>query len=256
MKYFKRFNIIEFKSENDKFDLNKDLYKLGIYLNGTLFSENDSNIDNSTFTLVSSRRLSKLLKTFKAEKIREGLYIITNISIIPIHIIIISELENNLIKEITALKELTLRKDRKKFLKDLIYKFNANPIQYKKYIEIASSNYFNEYKKIQEEIGELNMTYIEKNLWAGMKFFKIDEKLYSEGMEKGIIEGFEKGKLEGIEKGKLEGIEKGKLEGIAEIKIEMAKRALVEGFDIKTISLLTALDVKSIKKLAKELKNI
>lgn len=31
MKYFKRFNILEFKSETEKFVLNKDLYKIGIY---------------------------------------------------------------------------------------------------------------------------------------------------------------------------------------------------------------------------------
>ena len=108
MKYFRRFNIIEFKSENDKLDLNRDLYKLGVYLNCTLFKVPESNINNTTFTLVSSRKLSKLLKLFKAEKLRAGLYKINNISVIPIYVVIISEVEINLEKEITALKELTV----------------------------------------------------------------------------------------------------------------------------------------------------
>jgi predicted transposase YdaD len=49
------------------------------------------------------------------------------------------------------------------------------------------------------------MNRIEKNIWAGLQYFKIDEKIYSEGMEKGKHEG----KLEGIIEGKLEGIIEG-----------------------------------------------
>ena len=232
MKYFKRFNIIEFKSENDKFDLNSDLYKLGIYLNGTLFTVPESNIYNTTFTLVSSRKLSKLLKLFNAEKIRDGLYIIKNISVIPIYILIISEIEINLVKEITALKELTVSRERPEFICELIEKFKSNPIEFKKYIELASSNYFSDFKKTQEKMGELNMTYIEKNLWAGIEYFKIDEKLFAEG------------KLEGIE------------EGIEKNKIDSAKRALLNGLDVKTTAIITTLDEKKVKKLANELKKL
>jgi hypothetical protein len=153
IKYFKRFNVIEFKSESDKFDLNKDIYIMGIFLNGVLFTVPESNIRNTTFTLVSSRRLSKLLKTYDAKKIRDGLYVIDNISIIPIHIVIISEIEPNLVKEITALKELTVSKDLSIFLSNLIDKYNENPEEYKKYLELASSNYFIEINKILEKKG-------------------------------------------------------------------------------------------------------
>ena len=242
MKYFKRFNIIEFKSETDKFDLNRDLYKLGIYLNGVLFTVHESNISNTTFTIVSSRKLSKFLKLFKSERVRKGLYIINNISIIPIHVIIISEIEPNLVKEITALKELTVSKERKLFLSLLIDKYKENPVEFKKYIEFATSNYFSEFNKLQQEKGGVEMTYIEKNIWAGIEYFKIDEKLFSEGMEKGM------------EKGINEGIIQGKIQGIEENKLESAKRALLNGLDIKTISIITTLDEKKIKKLARELK--
>lgn len=90
------------------------------------------------------------------------------------------------------------------------------------------------------------MNRIEKNIWAGLQYFKIDEKIYSEGMEKGKHEG----KLEGIIEGKLEGI----IEGLEQGKFEFAKRALLNGLDIKTIVAITALDEKAIKKIAKELK--
>jgi hypothetical protein len=238
MKYFKRFNIIEFKSENDKFDLNKDIYKLGIYLNGTLFTVPNSNIENTTFTLVSSRKLSKLLKLFNAEKIRAGLYIIKNISVIPIYVVIISEVETNLEKEITALKELTVSSDLSYFLSELIDKYKENPDKYQKYFDLASSNYFSELREVQEEKGEIKMNRLEKNTWAAIQYFKIDEQLIT------------KGKLEGLE----EGLEKGIEKGMRDNQIESAKRALLNGLDIKTTALITALDEKTIKKLAKELK--
>jgi predicted transposase/invertase (TIGR01784 family) len=123
-------------------------------------------------------------------------------------------------------------------LSDLIDKYKENPEEFQKYIELASSNYFSEFNKVQEEKGEIIMNLIEKNIWAGMQYFKIDEKLISEGMEKGM----EKGKFEGI------------IEGIEKEKLESAKRALLNGLDVKTISVITALDEKIIKKLAKELK--
>jgi hypothetical protein len=266
MKYFKRFNILEFKSENDKFDLNKDFFKMGIYLNGVLFSEPDTNIENTTFTLVSSRRLSKLLKIYKAEKIKAGLYVINNISIIPIHVVIISEIPPDLVKEITALKELTVSKEIPKYLSELLEKYKENPEEYQKYLDLASSNYFSELNKAIEEKGEIKMNQLEKNTWAAIQYFKIDEKLYAdgknegiivgmekgmeEGRQKGIMEGKEKGMMEGKEKGMMEGIEKGLLEG----KLESAKRALLNGLDINTVMLITALDEKVIKKLVKELK--
>jgi predicted transposase/invertase (TIGR01784 family) len=123
-------------------------------------------------------------------------------------------------------------------LSELIDKFISNPNEYHKYLDLASSNYFSDFNKVQEKKGEIDMTYIEKNLWAGMQYFKIDEKLFNEGKAKGIEEGRE------------EGMEKGMMEN----KIQSAKRALQNGLDIKTIAIITTLDEKKIKKLAKELK--
>lgn len=82
-KYFRRFNIIEFKSEDNRFVLNEDLYKLGIYINGFMLKEAGADIDNTTFTLVSSRRPVKLLKQYHARELRQGLYVMDRISVIP-----------------------------------------------------------------------------------------------------------------------------------------------------------------------------
>jgi hypothetical protein len=58
--YFKRINIIEFKSVSDSFRLNRDLYKIGIYIGGVSLREEKANIDNTTFTIISSGRPDKL----------------------------------------------------------------------------------------------------------------------------------------------------------------------------------------------------
>jgi hypothetical protein len=113
--YFKRYNIIEFKSEKDRFIFWKDLYNIGIYLNGVLLKEKVKNYDNSTFSLVTTLKPKKLLDTFKAKELRKGIYTINNISIIPINIVVIEELEINYEKETEILKEFTSLKDRRDF---------------------------------------------------------------------------------------------------------------------------------------------
>ena len=72
--YFKRFNIIEFKSESDRFVIKKDLYNLGIYINGVLLKENNADCLNTSFSLVTTFKPVKLLKTFKAKELYKGLY--------------------------------------------------------------------------------------------------------------------------------------------------------------------------------------
>lgn len=226
MKYFRQFNVIEFKSENDKFDLNKDVYKLGIYMNGILLKEENANQDNTTFTLVSSRKLRKFLNKYNATKIRDGLYRIDNISIIPIYVIIISEIEVNLIKEITALKELTVSSEREIFFEELLNLYKIHPDEYSKYLALATSNYKNDMKKVREKIGDIDMNKLSKNMLAAIKAFKLDEEFYNQGIEQGLIKE----------------------------KIENVRRGLENGLDIKTISIITGLDESEILKIKENMK--
>ena len=64
--YFKKFNIIEFKSPGDTFRPAEDLPKIFIYLGGILLNEKAATPQNTTFTLVSSHKPVKLLKCIKA----------------------------------------------------------------------------------------------------------------------------------------------------------------------------------------------
>ena len=80
-------------------------------------------------------------------------------------------------KEVTLLKELTVKKERPKFFSDLIDKYKINPKEYNKYLELASSNYFSEFKKVQEEKGGIDMTYISKRTYGlALSFSKLMKK--------------------------------------------------------------------------------
>ena len=73
----------------------------------------------------------------------------------------------------------------------------------------------------------------------------IAERLKQEGKEI----GFKNGKIVGIKKGKLEGKLEGRLEGKLQRNIEIAKKMLLSGLDIKSISKFTELSVEEIKKI-------
>ena len=69
-------------------------------------------------------------------------------------------------------------------------------------------------------------------------------------VQKGKDIGIEQGEAIGIEKGEAIGIEKGEYQK----SLEIAKTALLKGFDIQTAAELTDLDVKTVEMLAEQLK--
>ena len=67
---------------------------------------------------------------------------------------------------------------------------------------------------------------------------------YQEGIEEGIVKGIEKGRAEGKAEGKVEG-ELGKA-------LQIARNLLVQGMEVKTISLVTGLTEAEVKNLANQ----
>ncbi|MBM2814857.1 MAG: hypothetical protein HW421_1619 [Ignavibacteria bacterium] len=224
--YFKRFNIVEFKSEKDRFNIYDDLYKLGIYICGLLLKEPEANVKNTTFTLVSSLRPGKLLKQYKAEHIRQGLYIIEDISLIPVYVVIPEELELRYDKEISVLKEFTSKKDRSEFIKGLLT--GGETIEeYENLMRITSILYSIQLIKIIKQEGFMNT--IERNFRKAIKELGFDQEFIKIGLEQGMQQGMQQGINEGIEK--------------------IARNALMRGFSIDEIALLTGLTKSQIKKL-------
>ncbi|MCB1190991.1 MAG: hypothetical protein H7A23_18940 [Leptospiraceae bacterium] len=120
---FKQFNVLDFKSEPDKF-IKEDLYKIGYYIYGLLIREKKRiHTENLTYTLVCSQRPGILFKDFKPiETEKKGLYTIKEISIIKVYILVIDELENNLDKELKFLKIFSGEKNQSDFINELFDK--------------------------------------------------------------------------------------------------------------------------------------
>ncbi|MDQ1266375.1 MAG: hypothetical protein QG635_1527 [Bacteroidota bacterium] len=238
-KYFKRFNIIEFKSEGNKFRLNEDLYKLGIYINGVLMKEPEADVNNSTFTLVTSIRPAKFLKQYKAREIRQGLYIIGNISVLPVYVVVADELELRFEKEISYIKGLTSRKKRTEYLKGVL-KLKGNNIYINDLIHNIMMLYYKEYKEILKEEGI--MTKIEKNIQMMIRDFNLDKKWREEGKEEGLQIGIQQGMQQEYERSRI---------AREKQNMEIASRLLARGLTIEDVADITGLTKAQIKKLKK-----
>jgi hypothetical protein len=224
--YFKRFNIIEFKSEKDRFVFKPDLYNIGIYINGVILKEIQADYTNSSFTLVSTLKPTKLLKYFQANEIEKGLYKIENLSITPIHVVVIEEIDKEYEKDITILKEFTSKKDRYEYLGWQIKNINENKNEFDKLFNLSLELYTNDIINIYEREG-LNMTQSLKNIeklaeWSGLK-----RKYRKEGKNYGLRKGIERG----MEKAFLETIKNALLLGVPEDVITK-----MTGFDIEKIN--------------------
>jgi len=225
-KYFKRYNIIEFKSERNRFKSDEDLYKLGIYIGGVLLKESEANPKNTTFTIVSSLKPARFLKQYNAEQIRQGLYIIEDISIVPIHVVVTEEIELSLEKELGYIKGFTSKKDRFNYIRSLVQSNKSL-----KNIDILLRNvmihYAEEFKKIIYEEGIMTTT--EKNVRKLIKTFGLDKELINFGKQQGLQQGLKSGRIEALE--------------------NIAIKALSKGMAIEEISEITGLSIEQIKKL-------
>ena len=220
--YFKRFNIVEFKSASDPFRMKDDLFKIPIYIGGVLLKENEANYDNSTFTLVSSKKPVKLLKYYEntTKKVKNGLYLITGSGILPvdIYIVVIDEIDADYEKEIKILKEFSTGEEKEKFLTELLHAVfkGINQNFDLELWEYAVGLYFNEIEKLAEK-EKIKMTLIEQNIE------KWNQKL-------GLKEKY-----------------------INQAKMEDARKMLELGYGVEDICKITGLSKKEIIKLQEEM---
>lgn len=121
--YFKQFNVLDFKSEPDKFT-QEDLHKIGYYIYGLLLREKKRiNSENLTYTLVCSDKPNILFQNYKPiDTDKKGLYIIKEISIINVYILVINELEEGLEKELKFLKVFYGHEFRDRFIDEFLDK--------------------------------------------------------------------------------------------------------------------------------------
>ena len=122
--YFKRFNIIEFKSKANTFRLEADLPKILIYTGGILLNEKDANLSNTTFTLVTSKKPDRLFTAFKntIQKVKNGVYLIQGIVKTPVYIILVNEVEGELDQELALLKGFATGEEKNWYIRAVVQK--------------------------------------------------------------------------------------------------------------------------------------
>ena len=109
-------------------------------------------------------------------------------------------------------------------------------------LEYVPNNLDEEIRTALETVNEANLTKDELEAQHKRKEFISIQKL---AIQKADIDGFNKGLEKGLERGIEQGIE----EGEKKKQIEVAKKSISQGLDDKTISLITGLDIDSIKEL-------
>ena len=103
--------------------------------------------------------------------------------------------------------------------------------------QMLSEGYLTEFFKEKER----------RNMFA--ETYSYENELKYVGRQEGILEGLQKGMEEGMQKG----LQKGKQEGTQNEKLEIARKGILNGFDVKSIVLLTELDESVILELQNEL---
>lgn len=183
--YFKRFNIIEFKSEKDGFRIERHLPNLLIYLGGVILSEKSANFENTTFTLICSKRPEKLLKMFKksTQKIKKGIYLVQGVFPIPLHLIVPDEIEGKgeLDEELAFLKEFATSEEREGYLREILKKVVDGDKRYGRYLSYGFSLYKEELAELARKEG-LDMMMIERNTLELVDELNLREKIIKEGV--------------------------------------------------------------------------
>ena len=179
--YFKKYNIIEFKSESDRFRI-RDLYKIGHYINGVLMKEKAANLENTTFTLISTNKPNWLFKKFGFQEIKKGLYVAGDISIIKVYVILIGEIELGFDGEYGLLNVFTNRKQRTQILATLLEKSNETDL------EDLFILYEDEVVKLLER-EDRNMTAIQERVKELADKYGVSQATLQKGKTEGKQEG-------------------------------------------------------------------
>ena len=227
--YFKKYNIIEFKSEADNFEL-EDLYKTGYYIYALLTREyKEIYHKNLTYTLVCTEKPNLLFEELKPKKLKKGLYVLKELSIIEIKIVVIDELEEKLEKEVKYLKMFSGKEKRRAFLEWLIEKESEEYMLMQTMIL-----YGEEMMKIAKEKGYY-LSGTEERVEELTEIFGVKERLIKIGIEKGTQIGIEKGTQIGIEKGTQIGFRKSQ-RLVKKEKLKTTIRLKKSGMTIEFIS--------------------
>lgn len=180
--YFKRVNIIEFKSVDNPFNMTYDLHKLLIYLGGVCLNTNQPDYRNTTITVVSSRKPVRLLKAFAEDlhELKKGVYYIKGIVPIPVYFILANEVTGKLSRELAVIKEFTTGKERMRYLTSIINEVITGNTDFREFLYFAFCLYMDEMRGIMKKEG-IKMTLAEINIEKWNKELGLRDRYIKEG---------------------------------------------------------------------------
>jgi hypothetical protein len=248
--YFKKFNIIEFKSEVDELNLSGYL-KMGYYLHAFLLRENGALPENTTLTLVSTLKPKIPVERISWLEVRKGLYWVKGIGILDLYVVVIDELSKNNLEEYHWLKIFVSRTKRK----ELIIQVFAEDIDEEK--EELLLLYREEVVEILKELGE-DMNALKREAYKIAREFGIEKEIREEYKELIQLEKYKTEKAE-VEKQKAE-VEKQKAQKEAERKThkEKLRTAIAmkeQSLDIALIEKITKLDKVFLDRLFRRIRS-
>jgi hypothetical protein len=165
--YFKKFNIIEFKSEADELNLYGYL-KMGYYLHAFLLREEGAFPKNTTLTLVSTFKPKIPVDRISWMEIRKGLYLVKGLGIVDLHIVVIDELSRRNTEEYNWLKTFVSKKNRKNVIIEAFIKGSEEDR------EELLLLYKEEIEQILKELGIDMISALKKEAYKIAKEFGID----------------------------------------------------------------------------------
>ena len=217
--YFSKHNLISYKSFKDSFRM-RDINDCFIYYHSYIQSVEGANRNNTTITLLISRKPRKFLGEYKAEvkELGSGIYTIQNTGI---HLRVIN------------VEEAELKGEDGAFLSLFCEKMEGfNNVQKK--TDRSSSKAKKLLAKLRKVLRD-RLHYFGGESPMGTVADITDIVLPK--LEEAVNRGIKKGRLEGMETG----IKKGRLEGIEKGKIENAKTMLRKGYSLTDIIEITGL---------------
>ncbi|MCB1191408.1 MAG: hypothetical protein KDK90_13275 [Leptospiraceae bacterium] len=184
-----------------------------------------------------------IFKIAKPEIEKKGLYVVKGLCIIDVRVLVISEIEDDLEKEIKYLKIFAGKKERKDFIKWVLENESEDYI-----LTQVILLYGDEVMKVAKEKG-IKLRGLEKRAEEMAEVFGLKSKFFDEGSKF----GYEQGAKTGYEQGTKIGLSKGQSRGQRKIELKTAINMIQFGMEKETILKVISISEKKLDWLIKRL---
>ena len=183
--YFKTVNIIEFKSVAGPFRMSTDIPKILVYIGGVILTEEKATTENTTFTVICSRKPEKLFRLYEKsiQKVKNGVYLLKDLTQVPVYVVVTNEVTGIFDKEMALIKEFSTGHERIRFIESVLHDVLNGNQQFCEFLRYAFFLYKRDVGNIIEREG-MSMTIGEKNIREWVDELGLKDKYIKEGEKK------------------------------------------------------------------------